>query len=283
MDVNVNDGNEKYVVARSLPPLPLRVLEVGALSTDNALNIPGITTVRRIDLRSSGPGIEEVDFMDLPVPRGSSSSSSAEQMSLGGARGARGGGYFYDVLSLSLVLNYVPDAMARGEMLKRTTLFLRRSSPPVVPVPVVPVPVGSPRLPSSSTSSPSASASPSSSSDEQQSDGNSWTDDAASVPPPPPPLLQLPCLFLVLPAPCLLNSRYLTVEHLAAMLNSLGYCLVRAKTTRKLYYSLWCYDGPGARDEWVRTGGQTVFKKREINPGGGRNNFCIVLDGDHVS
>jgi 25S rRNA (adenine2142-N1)-methyltransferase len=273
MNVNVNDGdgNDKNVVVRSLPPL--RVLEVGALSTDNALNIPGITTVRRIDLRSSGPGIEEVDFMDLPVPSDSSSSSSSsstEEMCLGGGGGARRGGYYYDVLSLSLVLNYVPDATARGEMLRRTTLFLRRSSPPVV------LPVESPLL-ASSVSSPSAS--PSSSSDEQQSAGDARTDDAASVGPPPP----LPCLFLVLPAPCLLNSRYLTAEHLAAILNSLGYCLVRAKTTRKLYYSLWRYDGPGARDEWVRTGGQTVFKKREINPGGGRNNFCIVLDGDHVS
>ncbi|KIW70967.1 hypothetical protein PV04_03194 [Phialophora macrospora] len=221
----------------------LRILEVGALSTENALNIPEITAVRRIDLRSSGPGIEEVDFMDLPVPRDSSSSSSSSSTEDKCREGGRGG--YYDVLSLSLVLNYVPDATARGEMLKRTTLFLRRSLvPPLI--------------------------SSSASHDEQQT---SRTDDVPV----------LPGLFLVLPAPCLHNSRYLTGEHLAALLNSLGYCLVRAKTTRKLYYSLWRYDGPGAREEWVRKGGQTVFKKREINPGGGRNNFCIVLDGDHVS
>jgi 25S rRNA (adenine2142-N1)-methyltransferase len=34
----------------------------------------------------------------------------------------------FDIISLSLVLNYVPDAVGRGEMLKRITKFLRRGA-----------------------------------------------------------------------------------------------------------------------------------------------------------
>ncbi len=187
---------------------PLRILEVGALSTRNALNILEVTEVKRIDLRSSEDGIEEVDFMNLTV----------EEQG-------------YDVLSLSLVLNYVPDAKARGEMLKRTTLFLRKPPPP---------------LPQTAV---------------EDSDFSKT----------------LPSLFLVLPSSCVENSRYLTPDHLTMMLNSLGYSQLHSKTTRKLHYSLWRYDGLPAKKAWAKNGGQTVFRKKEIKTGGGRNNFCIIL------
>lgn len=207
---------------------PLRILEVGALSTTNALNVPGVTRVRRIDLRSSGPGIEEADFMTLPLPHAADGD--------GDSAGVWEGGRGYDVLSLSLVLNYVPDARGRGDMLKRTTMFFAR-----------------------------------------RGDGEGTT--TATVPGPQRPLL--PCLFLVLPAPTLHNSRYLTPDHLDAILSSLGYANLETKTTRKLHYSLWRYD---ASQEVTtnRKGVQTGFGKREINPGGGRNNFSIILDSGHV-
>jgi len=144
----------------------------------------------------------------------------------------------YDVLSLSLVLNYVPDAKARGDMLRRTTAFFETFS----------------------------------SSNAVLVNGSNGGDKAeADV---------LPCLFLVLPLPCVQNSRYLTTEHLKAILNSLGYTNLHEKITRKLYYSLWRYDGLPARREWSSGGGQTTFRKKEINLGAGRNNFCIVLDED---
>ena len=88
----------------------------------------------------------------------------------------------------------------------------------------------------------------------------------------------IPCLFLVLPGPCLENSRYLTAERLEAILNSLGYALLHTRTTRKLNYSLWRHDGVRAAEAWVKGNGQTIFKKNEIRSGGGRNNFCIVLE-----
>lgn len=205
----------------------MRILEIGALSTQNALNIPGITSVRRIDLRSSGAGIEECDFMAFPLP--SAADGSGEW------QGQRG----YDVLSLSLVLNYVPDAEGRGDMLRRTAEFF----------------------------SPCRTEAMNGEEDEDNDNDNDKVEGR--------PLL--PSLFLVLPAPCLHNSRYLTPEHLTIIMSSLGYTLVNNKTTQKLYYSLWHYD-ISKREEWLSRGRPTRFRKMEINPGGGRNNFCIAVN-----
>ncbi|EXJ83837.1 hypothetical protein A1O1_07464 [Capronia coronata CBS 617.96] len=242
-------------------PRPLRILEVGALSTTNALNIPLVTSVRRIDLRSSGPGIEEADFMTLPLP--DSPDGKGEW------HGERG----YDVISLSLVLNYVPDAPGRGEMLRRTTMFFSRHHE------------NRDDLEDGDADRDEDMQTEYETPEQTEDDGTRATITTIKHPrvrahdgrngPRPPGLL--PCLFLVLPAPTLHNSRYLTPDHLTAILSSLGYINLQAKTTRKLHYSLWRYD-PRRRKEWVGQGGKTVFHKKEINPGSGRNNFCIVLD-----
>ncbi len=81
----------------------LRMLEVGALSTKNACSRVSCLDVRRIDLKSQEVGIEEIDFMNLPVP------DSGEK---------------FHTISLSLVLNYVPDPASRGAMLARLPKFL---------------------------------------------------------------------------------------------------------------------------------------------------------------
>jgi 25S rRNA (adenine2142-N1)-methyltransferase len=83
----------------------LRMLEIGTLSTENACSKIPCVDIDRIDLHSQAPGIREIDFMDLPIPE-----TEAEQ---------------YAILSLSLVLNFVPSAPARGEMLRRIHKFLR--------------------------------------------------------------------------------------------------------------------------------------------------------------
>jgi 25S rRNA (adenine2142-N1)-methyltransferase len=86
-----------------------KCLEVGALSTNNEISkYPGVLRMQRIDLNSQGPGIEKQDFMERPLP-----TTDDER---------------FDIISLSLVLNYVPDAVGRGEMLKRLTKFLRHPS-----------------------------------------------------------------------------------------------------------------------------------------------------------
>ncbi|KAJ2984217.1 hypothetical protein NQ176_g112 [Zarea fungicola] len=82
-----------------------RLLEVGALSTKNACSVSGVFESVHIDLNSQEPGILEQDFMDRPLPEHDSDR--------------------FDLISLSLVLNFTPDAALRGEMLKRTLAFLR--------------------------------------------------------------------------------------------------------------------------------------------------------------
>ena len=86
----------------------LRMLEVGALSTENACSMVQCLAIDRIDLHSQAPGIQEIDFMELPIPP-----SETER---------------YHIVSLSLVLNFVPDATGRGKMLRRIPNFLRRAS-----------------------------------------------------------------------------------------------------------------------------------------------------------
>jgi 25S rRNA (adenine2142-N1)-methyltransferase len=179
----------------------LKMLEVGALSTRNACSLSGCFDIERIDLNSQSPGISSQDFMQRPLPTGQSQC--------------------FDLISLSLVLNFVATPRSRGHMLKRTVAFLR-------------------------------------------SDRCQAKDGLGKI---------LPALFLVLPAPCIGNSRYLNVGVLTAMMESLGYTLVRQRTTAKLYYSLW-----RLITDWQSP--QVSFGKEVIHDGRSRNNFAIILGTD---
>lgn len=176
----------------------LQMLEVGALSIDNACSKSGLFDIQRIDLNSQGEGILQQDFMERPLP-----TDDTER---------------FDIISLSLVLNFVPEPQGRGEMLRRTLEFLHASR-----------------------SYPSESL------------------DAL-----------FPSLFLVLPAPCVMNSRYLDEERLKAIMSSLGYIKVKSKTTQRLVYYLWKFDTSPAHS-------RQEFTKKELRSGGSRNNFAIVL------
>ncbi|PHH89176.1 hypothetical protein CDD83_6570 [Cordyceps sp. RAO-2017] len=83
----------------------LRMLEIGALSTRNACSTSGLFDMVHIDLKSREPGILQQDFMERPLP-----GAEAEK---------------FDIISLSLVLNFVPEAATRGLMLARSLSFLR--------------------------------------------------------------------------------------------------------------------------------------------------------------
>ncbi|CAJ2506995.1 Uu.00g081810.m01.CDS01 [Anthostomella pinea] len=83
----------------------LRMLEVGALSTTNICSQSGFFDMERIDLNSQSQGILQQDFMQRQLP-----TNDAER---------------FDIISLSLVLNFVPDAQVRGNMLLRTLEFLK--------------------------------------------------------------------------------------------------------------------------------------------------------------
>jgi 25S rRNA (adenine2142-N1)-methyltransferase len=179
----------------------LRLLEVGALRTDNVCARSGWFDIVRIDLRSQHPEVIEQDFMQRPLPK------SAEALVSEG----------FDVISLSLVLNYVTDATERGKMLERTAKFLRHLNR-----------------------------------DEGSLQG------------------MLPGVFVVLPAPCVCNSRYLDEERLLAIMQALGYDLVRKKYTNKLAYFYWRLSR--------QQRSQDKYLKKEVARGAGRNNFAIVLE-----
>ena len=177
-----------------------RMLEVGALRTDNTCSKNGAFEMKRIDLHSQHSDIEEQDFMDLPFP-------TTEDLDEEG----------FDIVSLSLVVNFVGDPAQRGEMLKRVKGFLRPCS----------------------------------------RDGDEMRE-------------FFPALFLVLPAPCVTNSRYLDEEKLKSILEILGYTMAKRKLSSKLVYYLWRYEGSVTENA-------KVFKKEEIRSGRSRNNFAIVL------
>jgi 25S rRNA (adenine2142-N1)-methyltransferase len=205
---NDRGGDSSTVLMQWLKPVAadmasrenkLRMLEIGALSTNNACSKSGLFDITRIDLFSQAEGIVQQDFMERPVP-----TFDTEQ---------------FDIISLSLVLNFVPDADGRGEMLKRTCRFLDRKAP------------------------------------------RSFSDYLQPF---------YPALFLVLPGPCISNSRYMNEERLTCMMASLGYVMLERKQTTKLVYYLW-----QLRDEPVLE--EQDFPKKQVNPGAGRNNFSVVL------
>ncbi len=127
-------------------------------------------------------------------------------------------GELFDIISLSLVLNYVPSNSDRGDMLLRTLDFLRDPK----------------------------------------------TIDRSPLHP------YFPSLFLVLPEPCVSNSRYLDEARLKAIMNSLGFEEVQSKVTRRLVYYLW--KRAAERPKIVPN-----YTKKEIRSGSSRNNFSIVL------
>ena len=182
-------------------PAKLRMLEVGALSTQNECSRSSLFDIQRIDLHSQSEGILQQDFMQRPLP------VSQEDL--------------FDIISLSLVLNYVPTAEGRGAMLKRTCAFLRSGTK------------------------------------------EDWSEDLKK---------SLPALFLVLPAACIVNSRYMDEQRLGELMGSIGYSMMKRKETSKLLYYLWVLR---RKDD----GGNEHFPKKEVNPGRTRKNFSITLSG----
>lgn len=175
----------------------LKCLEVGALSTNNEISrYPKRIEMTRIDLNSQGAGIQKQDFMERPLP------DSANER--------------FDIISLSLVLNYVPDSSQRGEMLKRITKFLR-------PI------------------------------DTDQKTNTSV----------------LPVLFLVLPLPCVENSRYMDESTLLRIMANLGFKLTNEKKTPKLCYYLFSLES---------SSNSAKTQKKKVRDGPAMNNFCIVVD-----
>ncbi|CAE7087449.1 unnamed protein product [Rhizoctonia solani] len=173
-----------------------RLLEVGALKHDNYRSCDPWVACSPIDLRSRHPEIKEQDFLKLDIRENEGK---------------------WDVVSLSLVVNFVPDAKDRGKMLRIAHDILR----------------------------------------------------------PPNSSAKGGMLFLVLPAPCVSNSRYMTPDHLVSICTRLGFTLIRDRCRSGGKVAYWLF---------VRSDKQTdletstnLTKKTVLREGSDRNNFSILL------
>ncbi|TIB34684.1 hypothetical protein E3P84_01694 [Wallemia ichthyophaga] len=123
----------------------MALLEIGALVHNNYESERKWIDTELIDLKSNHPIIREQDFLQRPLPRNEDDRK--------------------DAVSSSLVLNFVPTPVERGQFLIRLNTFLKPNG----------------------------------------------------------------YLFMVLPAPCITNSRYLTRDRFLEMLNTVGFTLLKEK------------------------------------------------------
>lgn len=201
-----------------------RMLEVGALRVDNAAARSGLfTSVERIDLHAQEKGILTQDFMQRPFPARNNDADDDDDEN-------ENENETFDVISLSLVLNYIGDPSARGQMLRRVEKFLRK-----------------PKRQGAKNNLPRP--------DTNNNNNRPSSSSPSSIPPFPFPF-PFPGLFLVLPAPCVTNSRYMDEDRLEAMMRGLGYVRAKRKLSGKLVYYFWAWVGGGERGrEGVGEGG----------------------------
>ncbi|KAI5951467.1 BMT2 [Candida jiufengensis] len=170
----------------------LNALEIGCLSPHNIISTSKIfKSITRIDLNSQDPFILQQDFMERSLP------TSEEEK--------------FNLISCSLVLNFVPSHEKRGEMLIRITKYLKS-----------------------------------------------------------PKNGQLSSLFLVLPLPCVKNSRYFDNDKLLEIMGKLGFKQTFFYEANKVAY--WLFDWNGKVSKNI------TFNKKELHSGSTRNNFCISID-----
>ncbi|UZJ56154.1 hypothetical protein CBS101457_005474 [Exobasidium rhododendri] len=83
----------------------IKLLDVGSLTGTSFVKYPWIKATS-IDIEPRGPNVQQVDFFDFPVP------ASEEDR--------------FDVVSLSMVINFVGDIQDRGRMLIHAHRFLKK-------------------------------------------------------------------------------------------------------------------------------------------------------------
>ncbi|GAA6027745.1 hypothetical protein JCM8097_008013 [Rhodosporidiobolus ruineniae] len=162
----------------------LRLLDVGAIAGTAYADFNWIDTTS-IDLNPQADHVQKCNFFDFPVP------ATEEEK--------------YDLVALSLVMNFEGSLANRGHMLLHAHSYLRPSG----------------------------------------------------------------YLYLVLPLPCLTNSRYLSPERLRLILTSTGWDVAQQHDSAKLTYWL-------LRRSQAGPDGQ-AWKRESVREGVSRNNFVIVV------
>ncbi|KAH3901042.1 uncharacterized protein SCODWIG_03037 [Saccharomycodes ludwigii] len=170
-------------------------LEIGCLQRNNHIN-KIVDKVERIDLNSNDEKhIKKQDFMKRPIPK---DNNRREQ---------------FDLISCSLVLNFVPNPIDRGEMIKRFAKFINKQS-------------------------------------------------------------EYKLLFIVLPLPCIYNSRYITNKDFMQMMSVLNYRLLNQHNSSKLvYYLFQLNDSDISKNDPTVTNSNASDTKHS----GKKNNFRIIV------
>ncbi|KAL1746988.1 putative methyltransferase-domain-containing protein [Schizophyllum fasciatum] len=168
----------------------LRLLEVGALKPDNYKSCQAWIDPTPIDLHSRHPSIKQQDFLAMDEDENRA---------------------YWDIISLSLVVNFVPDAKDRGRMLRLAHTMLKPSG----------------------------------------------------------------LLFLALPLPCILNSRYTTPDYVQSLMEVLGFSQLRSRWREGGKMAYWLYTrkqnaAPGCAPRFD-------FERKIVLRTGNRNNFAILL------
>ncbi|WRT68915.1 uncharacterized protein IL334_005897 [Kwoniella shivajii] len=181
-------GLKQEAISRSSK---LRMLEIGALTPGNYSSSSNWIDNHPIDLHSQHPDIAEQDFFVRPIPTAVTEA--------------------FDIVSCSLVLNFVSSAPERGKMLSLIHDQLK----------------------------------------------------------PTPQSL----LFLVLPLPCLVNSRYLSIDSFKDLMRIVGFTLEQEhwKPGGKVGYWLWRWAEKDDR------GSERWGRKLVEKDGPKKNNFAVVL------
>ncbi|PVU90382.1 hypothetical protein BB559_004652 [Furculomyces boomerangus] len=180
-----------------LPSLnPIKLLDVGSLSPNNYEKEKKWIKTDCIDLNSQHPKISKLDFFDVPL----SNPDNNSEISVHGP---------YDIVSLSLVVNFEGDIHKRGQMLIHAAKLL----------------IEKPGI-----------------------------------------------LFLVLPLPCITNSRYFNEQRLLDIACAVGFEeLLSSHHSTKLAYYIFRLSN---KQKHVS---HPQFKKTLLKDGPGKNNFCIAL------
>ncbi|XP_066285745.1 uncharacterized protein [Branchiostoma lanceolatum] len=171
---------KKFKVKPATEETRLRLLDVGAL--DNHYQRHSWLDCTAIDLNPQTDSVIKADFFDYQVEEGCK----------------------YDVVVLSLVINFVGDPKKRGDMLRHCCQVTKENGH----------------------------------------------------------------LFVVLPLPCLSNSRYLTHKLFCDMLDSLGFQKLSSHDSKRL--SFFVFQKTGKRRS-------KSFPKQVVRKGPSHNNFSIIL------
>lgn len=195
---------------------PLQLLDVGALGENYVKERSWIHTTA-IDLHPTCTFVKQADFFDLPQ------ANSSEKVNHGTEITIPAGGF--DIIALSLVINFVGDPTKRGEMIQKAYHLLQKK-----------LPLTGDNL-------------------DLLSSGEGFGG----------------LLYVVVPRPCVDNSRYLDQTQYLKIFESCGFHLITSKYSTKLAFHIFYRRSSDMKASTIK------FPKKKLRDGPSLNNFSIII------